>query len=144
MNAPDPAVSTAEIMVRKTDERTVSSAITEPTIDTCQDKWIVAIIGQQSRPAYDDAPAKSDKPEPAPLPEPQQRCLLPVKEAAYLLGIGKTKAYDLIAAGELPAVRIGSKMLVRRMELEDYMAKLPRSKPTRFVSKGRKRGTQKR
>lgn len=74
----------------------------------------------------------------------RQRYLIPVKEVAYLLGIGKTKAYDLIATGELKAVRIGSKMLVRRSDLDEHVKSLENTRPVRLVKKGDGRGTQKR
>jgi excisionase family DNA binding protein len=36
-----------------------------------------------------------------------QRLLLRIPEAAETLGVGRTKIYELIATGELPAVRFG-------------------------------------
>ena len=36
-----------------------------------------------------------------------QRLLLRIPEVAETLGIGRTKIYELIATGELPAVRFG-------------------------------------
>ncbi|MEM9222088.1 MAG: helix-turn-helix domain-containing protein [Pseudomonadota bacterium] len=36
-----------------------------------------------------------------------------IKQTCELLNIGRTKVYDLIAAGELEAIRIGSRRLVR-------------------------------
>jgi excisionase family DNA binding protein len=36
------------------------------------------------------------------------RKLLPIPEAAHRLGIGRTKLYELIAAGVIPTVRIGT------------------------------------
>ena len=110
---------------------------TLPPSAACGDSWIVAIISRQVTPSAVDQPVEPDEAEPAERSGSQERRLLPVKEAAYLLGIGKTKAYDLIATGELPAVRIGSKMLIRRADLDDYVAKLPRSRLTRFVRGGR-------
>ena len=42
------------------------------------------------------------------VPErPMERLLLRPNEACEVLGIGKTKLYELMAAGELPVVRIG-------------------------------------
>ncbi len=58
--------------------------------------------------------------------------LLPVKTVALTLGIGKTKAYELIAAGQLPAVRIGSKILVRSQDLDAYVASLEYLRPTLY------------
>ena len=58
--------------------------------------------------------------------------LLPVKAVAQTLGIGKTKAYELIAAGQIPAVRIGSKILVRSQDLDVYVASLEYLRPTLY------------
>lgn len=55
--------------------------------------------------------------------------LLPVKVVAASLGVGKTKAYEIVASGELPAVRIGTKILVRETDLEAYIASLEYIRP---------------
>lgn len=41
-----------------------------------------------------------------------------VDEAAALIGIGRTTLYGLIKTGELPVVKIGTRTLVRRNDLE--------------------------
>lgn len=41
-----------------------------------------------------------------------------INEAAALAGIGRTKLYELINAGELPLVKIGARSLIRRADLE--------------------------
>ena len=47
---------------------------------------------------------------------------LKVPEAAELLGLPKTRAYELIHQGELPAVRIGERSIrVNRLELERFL-----------------------
>ena len=47
---------------------------------------------------------------------------LKVPEAAELLGLPKTRAYELIQQGELPAVRIGERSIrVNRLELEKFL-----------------------
>jgi excisionase family DNA binding protein len=47
---------------------------------------------------------------------------LKVPEAAELLGLPKTRAYELIQQGELPAVRIGERSFrVNRLELEKFL-----------------------
>jgi excisionase family DNA binding protein len=47
---------------------------------------------------------------------------LKVPEAAELLGLPKTRAYELIQQGELPAVRIGERSIrVNRAELETFL-----------------------
>jgi excisionase family DNA binding protein len=45
-----------------------------------------------------------------------------VPEAAELLGLPRTRTYELIARGELPAVRIGARSIrVNRGELERFL-----------------------
>jgi excisionase family DNA binding protein len=47
---------------------------------------------------------------------------LKVPEAAELLGLPKTRAYELIQRGELPAVRIGERSIrINRLELEKFL-----------------------
>lgn len=50
----------------------------------------------------------------------EQRLLLGVEAAATLLGIGRTKMYELIQRGEIPVVRIGRRTLVHRDDLETF------------------------
>ncbi len=38
---------------------------------------------------------------------PPQRLLLRIPEVAKALGLGRTKIYELIDAGELPVIRVG-------------------------------------
>jgi len=44
--------------------------------------------------------------------------LLPVPEAARLLGVGATFAWELVHNGQLPSVRLGRRVLVPRAALE--------------------------
>ena len=37
-----------------------------------------------------------------------EKLLLRPAEAAQMLGIGRTKVYELLAAGELPSIKIGA------------------------------------
>ena len=41
-----------------------------------------------------------------------ERLVVSVPEAARLLGISRTHAYELIARGELPSIRLGRRILV--------------------------------
>jgi excisionase family DNA binding protein len=61
-------------------------------------------------------PKTSDfkRPEEAPL-------LLKAKEVAKILGIGRTKVYEMMAAGELPVVHIGTAVRVPRQRLLDWI-----------------------
>ena len=45
------------------------------------------------------------------------RVTLTVDEAAALLGIGRSTAYDAVNRGELPCVRVGRRLLVLRAPL---------------------------
>jgi excisionase family DNA binding protein len=54
----------------------------------------------------------------------RERLLVPVPEAAQLLGIGRTKTWQLIYTRRLKAVRIGRRTLIPRAELERFVREL--------------------
>jgi excisionase family DNA binding protein len=74
---------------------------------------VIFAIGAQSAVAHppEKAPPPVELPHGVPL-------LLRVAEAAQLLQISRTKLYELIGRGEVPAVRIGGSVRVSRRELE--------------------------
>ncbi len=49
--------------------------------------------------------------------------LLTVPETARLLRISRNLAYELVARGELPAVRLGRVIRIPRSELDDWLEK---------------------
>lgn len=51
--------------------------------------------------------------------EPQT---LSVEQAARILGIGRVSAYQAIQRGELPAIRLGRRIVVPRAALERLLA----------------------
>ncbi len=54
---------------------------------------------------------------------PTKQCeLLRAEEAAIVLGIGRSKTYELIARGELPSLRIGRLVRVPRQALDRWIA----------------------
>jgi excisionase family DNA binding protein len=55
-----------------------------------------------------------------------KKILLAPGEAAVLLGIGKTKLYELLAAGEIESVLIGRCRRIPRPALDDYVVRLRR------------------
>ena len=57
-------------------------------------------------------------PEPADAPDR----LLSVDEAAALLGIGRSRTYDEIAAGRLRSLRVGRRRLVPSGAIGEYIA----------------------
>jgi excisionase family DNA binding protein len=52
----------------------------------------------------------------------RDRLGLSVQEAGTLLGISRDLAYDLVASGELPSVRLGRRIVVPRHALENVLA----------------------
>jgi len=49
---------------------------------------------------------------PPEVPDPIDRATLTVAEVAELFGIGLSAAYKAVKAGEIPAIRIGGRLLV--------------------------------
>lgn len=50
---------------------------------------------------------------------------LKVPEVAKILRIARSRAYDLVADGTIPAVRIGRSVRVSRSELEHWLINQP-------------------
>lgn len=50
-----------------------------------------------------------------------ERLALSVEEAGALLGLSRDLAYDLVARNELPAVRLGRRLVVPRRALEETL-----------------------
>lgn len=48
----------------------------------------------------------------ATFPNPISTPTLSVEEAAQLLGIGRSAAYDAVGRGEIPVLRVGRRLLV--------------------------------
>jgi len=57
---------------------------------------------------------------------PETPLLMAVPDAARLLGIGTTLAWELVRAGDLPSIKLGRRVLVPRMALE-HLARSPMS-----------------
>ena len=52
------------------------------------------------------------------LAQAQQRSTLTVEEAAEMLGLSRAFAYEAVNRGEIPAIRIGRRILVPKVALE--------------------------
>jgi excisionase family DNA binding protein len=50
-----------------------------------------------------------------------ERLLLRPAEVADLIGIGRSKVYEMLASGELPSVRVGGGLRVPRTGLEEWV-----------------------
>jgi excisionase family DNA binding protein len=56
-----------------------------------------------------------------PLESSSGQLLLKAGEVAALLGIGRTRVFEMMASGELPVVQIGRLVRVPRSELEQWV-----------------------
>jgi excisionase family DNA binding protein len=54
-----------------------------------------------------------------------QPLLVSITESCRLLGVGRTKLYELIASGELRIRKIGRKSLISMSDLERWAERLP-------------------
>lgn len=52
----------------------------------------------------------------------EDKLTLSVGETAKLLGIGRNLCYDRVKTGEIPAIKIGRRLLVPRSALEKLLA----------------------
>jgi len=43
---------------------------------------------------------------------------LKVEEAAAVLGISRTTAYDLVARGQIPSIRLGNRIVIPKYQLD--------------------------
>ena len=55
--------------------------------------------------------------------------MLKVDDVAALLKLGRTKVYQLVAAGELPAVRIGKALRISAEALQEWLSTQAVTKP---------------
>jgi excisionase family DNA binding protein len=51
-----------------------------------------------------------------------ERLLLRAEEVATLLGVGRSKVWEMIWSGELPAIRMGRLVRVPRSRLDEWIA----------------------
>lgn len=62
------------------------------------------------------------------IPEPPRPLLLTVKEAAALIGIGRTTLYRLMGTGEITSVHVGASRRIPLQSAHEFVAHL--SRPT--------------
>jgi len=51
-----------------------------------------------------------------------------VDHATRIVGIGRTKLYEAIGSGQLPARKLGRRTLILATDLHDWLARLPSAK----------------
>ena len=54
----------------------------------------------------------------------EERLVWTVEEAARLLGISRAHAYELVARGELPHLRLGRRVVVPKHAIETLLARV--------------------
>jgi excisionase family DNA binding protein len=47
--------------------------------------------------------------------------ILSINDLRSALGIGRTKAYELVSSGELPSIRVGNAIRIPKTSLLDYV-----------------------
>ena len=72
--------------------------------------------------------------------EPQDRLTVRVPIAMEMLGIGKTKIFELIASGEIETIRVGKSRLIVVQGLRDFIARQSASVPVAAPTPRRRRG----
>lgn len=50
---------------------------------------------------------------------------LTYREASELVGLSRTKLWELVSTGEVEAAKVGRAVRIRRQSLEDWMTKHP-------------------
>lgn len=50
-----------------------------------------------------------------------QHIAVSASEAARLVGLGRTKLYELMGSGELPFIKIGTRRLIRVRDIEAFL-----------------------
>ncbi len=60
----------------------------------------------------------------------EDKLTLSVEETAKLLGIGRNLCYDRVKTGEIPAIKIGRRLLVPRSALQKLLAEPRPLNPT--------------
>lgn len=50
-----------------------------------------------------------------------EKLVLTISETAAVLGIGRSKMFELLASGRLPVLRMGKVVRIPRPELEDWI-----------------------
>jgi excisionase family DNA binding protein len=64
------------------------------------------------------------------------KLLLTPPEAAMMLGIGRTKLYDLLKTNALDSIRIGGSRRIPRTAVEDFVARVTGAEMHRYDGSG--------
>ena len=78
----------------------------------------LSALNHQSAPAREQAHLDNSTSQQS---SPGTKMTLSVREAAELIGISKTKMYELIHSNEITCIHVGKKIVIRRNALMDWI-----------------------
>ena len=52
-----------------------------------------------------------------------ERLLFRVEEAAEIVGLSRSKTYELVLCGEIPSIKVGRSRRISRVQLEQWIAR---------------------
>ena len=64
-----------------------------------------------------------------------------VLEVAAVLGIGRSKAYELVRSGAIPSLRLGRRIVIPKLALSRFLAECAHQNPDEADHQPRKSGT---
>jgi excisionase family DNA binding protein len=53
-----------------------------------------------------------------------ERLAVSIKEAAQIVGLGRTRLYELLKSGEIPSIRLGRRRLIKIEALREFVGRL--------------------
>lgn len=65
------------------------------------------------------------------VPIPSGTIACPITTACRISGLGRTTIYELLAEGEISAIKVGRRTLVKLSSLQDFLARQPDFKSER-------------
>ena len=64
-----------------------------------------------------------------------------ITETAKLLGIGRSKAYELVRSGTIPSLRLGRRIVISKLALNRFLAESALENPVEDEHQPHKSGT---
>lgn len=80
-----------------------------------------SLVRKVGEPPLGTAPGTAAEDQTASSTTTNDRLVLTVDEVAYLLNISRGLAYELVARGELPAIRLGRRIVIPRVAMEELL-----------------------
>jgi excisionase family DNA binding protein len=80
-----------------------------------------SLVRKVEEPPLGPAPRAEEGTQPERVSSTNDRLVLTVDEVAYLLNISRGLAYELVARGELPAIRLGRRIVIPSVAMEELL-----------------------